>query len=113
MTEYVKQQVEMLRRDGYTDAADIIVRQDSRFNLAKEFECITEFAASHDSGDPLTREQLRALWTAYCFHIGADVDTALYDSKLRLIWAQVTEAGQARGYRDFDDFDDFMCGLLV
>lgn len=55
MTEYVKQQVEMLRRDGYTDAADIIVRQASRFNLAKEFECITEFAASHDSGDPLTR----------------------------------------------------------
>lgn len=58
MTEYVKQQVEMLRRDGYTDAADIIVRQASRFNLAKEFECITEFAASHDSGDLLTREQL-------------------------------------------------------
>lgn len=113
MTEYVRQQVEMLRRDGYADAADIIVRQDSQFNLVKEFEYMAEFAAGNDSGDLLTREQLRALWTTYCIHIGAAVDTALYDSDLRRIWAQVTNAGQARGYRDFDDFDDFMCGLLV
>lgn len=113
MTDYVKQQVEMLRRDGYVDAANIIEWQNSQYNFAKEFECVTEFAATHDGADPFAREQLRALWTAYCFHTGADVDTGPYDSDLRRVWAQVKAAEQTAGWEAFDVFDDFMCSLLV
>lgn len=113
MNEYTKNQVEMLRRDGYSDAAQIIERQDSRFNLTKEMEWLTGFAALNDSGDPLVREQLRALWTAYCFHADWSADTAPYDNALLALWEQMGAAKQTRGYKDFEDFDDFMCGLLV
>ena len=103
----------MLRIDGHMDALSLIERLENGISRKAEYQYLKAFMRESSFDDEASRLQLRCLWTAYCFHIGADVDTALYDSKLRLIWAQVTEAGQARGYRDFDDFDDFMCGLLV
>lgn len=63
MNEYTKNQIEMLRRDGYSDAARIIEQQDSSFNLTHEMAHLMDFAAINDSGDLLAREQLRALWT--------------------------------------------------
>ena len=113
MNEYTKNQIEMLRIDGYSDACPIIEQQDSSFNLTHEMAHLMDFAAINDSGDLLAREQLRALWTAYCFHADWNPDTASYDSAMLSIWERMREAGQTRGYKDFDDFDNFMCGLLV
>lgn len=113
MNEYTKNQIEMLRRDGYTDAANIIEQQDNSFNLTHEMVYLMDFAAINDSGDPLVREQLRALWTACCLHANGYVDTAPYDNSLHAIWERMEAEGQTRGFEDFDDFDNFMCGLLV
>ena len=112
MNEIVKRQVQLLRTDGYLDAAEI-EWQCRHFNLAFELAHITEFAVAHDSGDPLVREQLRALWTAYCFHADYIVDTAPYDNALQGIWTVMEDAGQTRGFAGFRDFDNFMCNLLV
>ncbi len=113
MNEYTKNQIEMLRRDGYSDAARIIEQQDSSFNLTHEMAHLMDFAAINDSGDLLAREQLRALWTAHCFHANWSVDTAPYDSALLALWERMEDEGQTRGFKDLDDFDNFMCGLLV
>jgi len=74
---------------------------------------LIEFATHNDSGNPLVREQLRALWTAYCFHAGMLVDTAYYDNIILRLWNEMEDAKQTRGFKDFDDFDNFMCKWLV
>ena len=78
-----------------------------------ELVYLIDFAVRNDSGDPLAREQLRALWTAYCFHTGMLVDTAPYDNKILHLWTEMEDAKQTRGFKDFDDFDGFMCEWLV
>ena len=103
----------MLRQDGYREAAELIESLLGRFNLPKELDHLTEFAVSNDSGSPLARDQLRALWTAYCFHAGLLPDTAPYDNTLLHIWNRMEQMGQTRGWKDFDDFDNAMGAYLV
>lgn len=109
----VKEQISVLRQDGYLDAAAMLAQLDGSVNTKAELAYLTEFAVIHDSGDPLTRDQLRALWTAYCFHAGLLPDTAPYDNALLRIWNQMEQAGQTRGWKDYDDFDSSMCAYLV
>jgi len=78
-----------------------------------ELVYLKEFAVHNDSGDLLARKQLRALWTAYCFHAGMLVDTAPYDNRILHLWNEMEDAKQTRGFKDFDDFDGFMCELMV
>jgi hypothetical protein len=52
----------------------------------KELEYIAKFCNEADFYYQQAREQLRSLWTAYCFHQNLDVDTPVYDSTLLKIW---------------------------
>lgn len=80
-----------------------------------ELEYLKEFIRGGDFDYQLARDQLRALWTAYCFHEGLDVDTARYDRYLRDLWDAIPAGSDLRDidWRDFDAFDNFMCAYLV
>jgi len=80
-----------------------------------ELEYLKEFAKTGDFDYQLARNQLRALWTAYCFHEGLDMDTARYDRYLRDLWDAIPASSDLRGidWRNFDAFDNFMCAYLV
>ena len=56
--------------------------------------------------------QLRSLWTAYCIHKNIDVDTARYDSDLKLVYGAV-ESNDTNDFYSFEDFEQFMCEYLV
>lgn len=51
----------------------------------KELAYIIGFAVESCFDDELSCQQLRSLWTAYCFHHGLDADTADYDADLAAI----------------------------
>lgn len=80
-----------------------------------ELEYLKEFAKTGDFDYQLARNQLRALWTAYCFHEGLDVDTARYDRYLRDLWDAIPAGSDLRDidWHNFDAFDNFMCAYLV
>lgn len=61
-------------------------------------------------------EQLRALWTAYCFHENLDVDTDIYDRELASLWMDLDKScaeSDEEHLLSFDAFDAFMAALLV
>lgn len=80
----------------------------------KEFEFLDHFAREGFLDEELVRDQLRALWTAYCFHANLDVDTGKYDSELSTLWETICEQGECdtADWSDFDSFDLFMGELL-
>lgn len=105
MTDARKHQIEILRRDGYHCAANLLCQ----INSEAEFDYILNFVQGCDFwGDPCCF-QLRALWTAYCLHADIKVDTGTYDSQLAELWNAFIEPG----WKSFDDFDNFMCARLV
>ena len=63
------------------------------------------------------RDQLLALWTAYCFHHDIDVDTSAYDEALMDLWKVIVENPDNHWHDglhdDFVIFSDFMCQHLV
>lgn len=84
----------------------------------REIEYIRAFVRESDFGEELGRSQLRALWTAYCFHHNLDVDTAGYDKDLRELWGLIDEetANMVTGESDwtcFERFDHYMSANLV
>lgn len=80
-----------------------------------EFVYLQAFAKTGDFDYQLARDQLRALWTTYCFHEGLDADTARYDRYLRELWDAIPSGSDLRDvdWRNFDAFDNFMCAYLV
>lgn len=108
-------QIEQLRIGGYLTEADTLERLVGSMNLQEEFKYLMTFAASGDFDFQLYRNQLRALWTAYCFHAEMDVDTGKYDSKLHELWAALPKTSELCGidWHDLDSFDGFMCAYLV
>lgn len=80
-----------------------------------EFDYLQAFAKIGDFDYQLARDQLRALWTAYCFHEGLDVDTARYDRYLRDLWDGIPAGSDLRDadWRNFDAFDNFMRAYLA
>lgn len=104
-----KEQIALLRQDGYLDAVAVIERLSGSVNLSAEFEYLKAFAKQGCFDDEHCCEQLRALWTAYCFHSELLVDTAPYDNDLRTVWSALVE----KDWSDFDSFDNFMCTYLV
>lgn len=81
-----------------------------------ELEYIVDYARGADLSSELQRDQLRCLWTAYCFHQNLDVDTSSYDTDIRVIWNVVSDFGDhedGADWSDFDGFDNFMCRYLV
>lgn len=80
----------------------------------KELAYIIGFAVESSFDNELACQQLRSLWTAYCFHWGLDVDTASYDADLAAVWKEIAQTEEDTAYwSDFDSFDNFMCAELV
>ncbi len=79
----------------------------------EELDFIIAFVEqAEDFGYDEPLAQLRALWTAYCIHKNLDVDTARYDSDLKLVYGAM-EMNSSSPFEDFEKFDRFMCAWLV
>ena len=79
-----------------------------------EFKYMATFAIESYLIEELARDQLRSLWTAYCFHHNLDVDTEEYDEDLSQLWDVVSEVGDGTSeWSDYDGFSNFMCRYLV
>lgn len=103
-----------LKVGGYLDAAEYIERQFATINRTAEFGYMKAFIIEGYFENEVEREQLRALWTAYCCHHCLDVDTGTYDAELMELWRKLNEVGSTKPWdNSFDVFVDFMCGWLV
>ncbi|MBM6722677.1 hypothetical protein [Pseudoflavonifractor phocaeensis] len=83
-------------------------------NEDDEYNYLLKFAAGADfEVGELAEKQLRALWTAFCFHESLDVDMAEYDAKLRALYQQMPGYSISCSWYDYDGFGRYMCELLV
>lgn len=106
--------LEVLWRDGYHAAAKLIEQLQSSISREAELKYLKQFAFESCFDADICRDQLRSLWTAYCFHQNLDVDTAAYDHDLQELWEAVAEVErETADWSDFDSFDLFMCKELV
>lgn len=106
--------LEVLWRDGYHAAAQLIEQLRGSVNRDAELKYMKQFAFESCFDAEVCCDQLRSLWTAYCFHHNLDVDTADYDRDLRVVWEAVAEVErETADWSDFDSFDRFMCKELV
>lgn len=82
-----------------------------------ELEYLEKFISESCLNSEEAREQVRALWTAYCFHQALDVDTAEYDNTLLGLWngmdKNIPAAVGDADWSCFGKFDSFMCVYLV
>lgn len=110
----VRFQSGLLWRDGYHAAARIIEVLQGTVSREAELEYLKEFARQSCFDDELSRDHLRCLWTAYCFHHNLDVDTARYDNDLLGVWnVMLEEEPKTADRSSHDEFDSFMCRYLV
>ena len=81
----------------------------------QEYEFIRDFVRESSFDEELARNQLRSLWTSYCFHFDLDVDTAKYDADLQELWEIISDGGKGdtADWSSFVSFDNFMAELLV
>ena len=110
-----KKTIDILRRDGYHAAADMIEQLRSTISYAAEFDYITNFVKEcnfkEDQRDCLW---LRALWTAFCLHQDLLVDTSGYDRCLSILWSMIVKNNDyAPDWKDCEAFENFMCEYLV
>lgn len=83
-------------------------------NEDDEYNYLLKFAAGADfEVGELAEKQLRALWTAFCFHENLDVDTAEYDAKLQALYQQLPGDRTSCSWYDYEGFGRYMCELLV
>jgi len=79
-----------------------------------EFTFLVNFVLENCFHVKSAREQLRALWTAYCLHNDMEVDTACYDMDLRILWDYIPpEYAITQGWTFYAGFDEFMCAHIV
>lgn len=109
----VAHHIEQLRIGGYKDEARLLEIYSTNVNTEVEFEYLCQFAKESDFFYQLARNQLRSLWTAYCFHANLDVDTEKYDSDLMMLWNCMTVPEDSIDFENFELFDGFMCAELV
>ena len=87
---------------------------DIKTYVGAEFEYLIGFCQGLEewgaSREDLEFQQLRCLWTAYCFHANLDVDTAAYDQALSAVWEEVK--GKQDCFVTDEEFDSFMGELL-
>ena len=98
--------MDILRRDGYHAAAQMMESMQGTVSREAEMKYLKEFVRQGCFDEELSRDQLRCLWTAYCFHHNLDVDTSGYDEDLNELW-------DAMGEPNREGFDNFMCEYLV
>lgn len=70
---------------------------------------IIDFAMDTDWDDLKRREQLRALFTSWCFIFGIDADTMECDNALGVIYRKVL----MEPVIDFDELESYMIELIV
>ncbi len=119
----IKKQLDMLHRDGYFDAEQIIrslLRQVNISDMQKtsikklKLEYLKDFAREAYLDNDVSCDQLRSLWTAYCLHHNLTVDTATYDSDIAELWGAVSFDGEGTAeWNDFECFKNFMCAHLI
>lgn len=110
----IRFQLDILRRDGYHAAAGIIESLQGKVSREAEMEYLKEFARQGCFDEELGRDQLRCLWTAYCFHHGLTVDTSGYDNDLADLWGVMAEdEPETADWSDKDSFGSFLCRYLV
>lgn len=79
-----------------------------------ELAYLLRFANKSFSGTELFRNQLRSLWTAYCFHHELEVDTFEYDKNLALLWDIIPDdKSEIDKWASYEKFGNFMCQYLV
>lgn len=79
-----------------------------------EFNYILAFVVESSFENELSRDQLRCLWTAYCFHNNLDADTYEYDGDIRALWnAIAAQEPDSADWHDLDSFAYSMCMCLV
>lgn len=108
----IRKQINLLKQDGYRNAAALMERMAGSVNLRAEFDYLKCFATEGCFTTVDAGEQLRVLWTAYCFHTGAMVDTGPYDLDLQKVWACLDKREDCL-WSSYDEFDSFMCENLV
>ncbi len=103
-------------QENTIDIIDGMYARERGYSIDRDNELayLAQFAAQSFFDEELYRNQFRALWTAYCFHHGLDVDTAAYDDNLAQLWDILSETEEDTvDWSDFDSFDHFMCRYLV
>lgn len=108
----IAHQVEQLRIGGYLGEADTLESLAENLNLRAEHEYLLRFVSDNSFYSQHTKNQLRALWTAFCFHANWEADTQPYDNTLLDLWENLL-ARSAADWNDFNDFDNFMCEFLT
>lgn len=104
-----------MHSDGYLDAEKHIQSLEAQVaNAPDELAFLCDFIRESCFDEEICRDQLRALWTAFCIHRDYNVDTHAYDTTLLELWAVLRETGDGTSdWSDFDSFDNFMCAYLV
>lgn len=70
---------------------------------------IIDFAMDAEWDDLKRREQLRALFTSWCFIFGVDADTKECDNALSIIYEKVL----MEPVIDYDELEEYMIELIV
>lgn len=76
-----------------------------------EFDYLKKFAKGIEYFTEIDYNQLKSLWTAFCFHSDLIVDTSIYDNKFLEIWEEI-ESTDGFDFT-YGDFYNFMCEYLV
>ena len=98
----------------YEEYLDCEGATEEKGSLEQELDCIVGFAVESCFDNELACQQLRSLWTAYCFHHGLDADTEDYDADLAAIWKEIAQMEEDTAFwSDYDSFSSFMCAELV
>ena len=110
----IQYQLRILQRDGYHAAAGMLETLEHTISRDAELQYLKEFARQQSFDEDLSRDQLRCLWTAYCFHHRLDADTSGYDYDLMDVWNTVAETeAETADWSSYDSFATFMCRYLV
>ena len=99
-------------QEGCSESAIRLIPLKESDKQETEFDYLCDFAeeASFDC-ETLPAEQLRSLWTAYCFHNNLNIDTFEYDNALKKIWIRL-EDKESSSWEGVDEFDNFMAYSL-
>lgn len=81
----------------------------------EEFNCLLKFASmALFEGDALHgAQQLKALWTAYCFHEDLTEGSPEYTARLRAIYHQIPRSAPNCNWNGFEGFACYMGDFLV
>ena len=92
----------------------VVIWNDRRGEKIAELKFLKDFCREADLSAEICRDQLRSLWTAYCFHHNLIADTLDYDMGLTELWGIIEKSEPDTGdWGNDEEFDNFMCAYLV